>query len=127
VHRFQGDLSGSLHFSLTNTDALTGNLARITGFPGGSASKESACNAGDLGLIPGLGRSPGEGKGYSLQYSGLENPMDCIHHGVANSWTRLSNFHFQPELQVEASYLLTVPLVRTQSHAISNLMGNYKL
>ena len=127
MHRFQGDLSGSLHSSLTNTDALTGNLARITGFPGGSASKESACNAGDLGLIPGLGRSPGEGKGYSLQYSGLENPMDCIHHGVANSRTRLSNFHFQPELQVEASYLLTVPLVRTQSHAISNLMGNYKL
>ena len=43
------------------------------GFPGGSAGKESACNAGDLGLIPGLGRSPGEGKGYPLQYSGLEN------------------------------------------------------
>ena len=47
------------------------------GFPGGSAGKESACNAGDLGLIPVLGRSPGEGKGYPLQYSGLENPMDC--------------------------------------------------
>ena len=47
------------------------------GFPGGSAVKESACSAGDLGSIPGLGRSPGEGKGYPLQYSGLENPMDC--------------------------------------------------
>ena len=46
------------------------------GFPGGSAGKESACNAGDLGSIPGLGRSPGEGNGYPLQYSGLENPMD---------------------------------------------------
>ena len=46
------------------------------GFPGGSAGKESACSAGDLGLIPGLGRSPGGGKGYPLQYSGLENPMD---------------------------------------------------
>ena len=46
------------------------------GFPGGSAGKESACNAGDLSLIPGLGRSPGEGKGYPLQYSGLENSMD---------------------------------------------------
>ena len=46
------------------------------GLPGGSAGKESACNAGDLGLIPGLGRSPGEEKGYSLQYSGLENSMD---------------------------------------------------
>ena len=62
------------------------------GFPGGSAGKESACNAGDLGSIPGLGRSPGEGKGYPLQYSGLENSMDCIVYGVAKSWTRLSNF-----------------------------------
>ena len=53
------------------------------GFPGGSAGKESACNAGVLGSIPGLGRSPGEGKGYPLQYSGLENSMDCIVHGVA--------------------------------------------
>ena len=55
------------------------------GFPYGSAGKESACNAGDLGLIPGLGRSPGEGKGYPPQYSGLENSMDCIVHGVAKS------------------------------------------
>ena len=52
------------------------------GFPGGSDSKESSHNAGDLGSIPGLGRSPGEGKGYPLQYSGLENSMDCIVHGV---------------------------------------------
>ena len=64
------------------------------GFPCGSASKESACNAGDLSLILGLKRSPGEGKGYPLQYSGLENSMDCIAHGVAKSRTRLSNFHF---------------------------------
>ena len=55
------------------------------GFPCGSAGKESACNAGDLGLIPGLGRSPGEGKGHPLQYSGLENSMDWIVHGVAES------------------------------------------
>ena len=61
-------------------------------FPCGSAGKESACNAGDLGLIPGLGRSPGEGKGYSLQYSGLENSMDCVIHGVTKSWTQLSDF-----------------------------------
>ncbi|XDC71441.1 hypothetical protein R6Z07F_002614 [Ovis aries] len=52
------------------------------GFPCGSAGKESACNVGDLGLIPGLGRSAGEGKGYSLQYSGLENSMDYTVHGV---------------------------------------------
>ena len=51
-------------------------------------------NAGDLGLIPGLGRSLGEGKGYPLQYSGLENSMYCIVNGVAKSWTLLSNFHF---------------------------------
>ena len=52
------------------------------GFPCGSADKESACNVGDLGSIPGLGRSPGEGNGYPLQCSGLENSMDCIVHGV---------------------------------------------
>ena len=52
-----------------------------TCFHGGSAGKESTCNAGDLGSIPGLGRSPGEGKGYPHQYSGLENSMDCIVHG----------------------------------------------
>ena len=48
---------------------------------------KASCNAGDLGSIPGLGRSPGEGKGYQLQYSGPENSMDCIVHGVAKSWT----------------------------------------
>ena len=57
------------------------------GFPGSSAGKELACTAGDLGSIPGLGRPPGEGKGYSLQYSGLEKSMDCIVHGVAKSRT----------------------------------------
>ena len=62
------------------------------GFPCGSAGKESACSAGDLGSIPGLERSPGEGKGYPLQYPGLENFMDCIVHGVAKSRTRLSAF-----------------------------------
>ena len=68
---------------------------RVEGFPGNSASKESTCNAGDLGSIPGLGRSPGEGNDYSLQYSGLENSMDYIVHGVAKSWTQLNDFHFQ--------------------------------
>ena len=57
------------------------------GFPYGSAGKESTCNAGDLGVIPGLGRSPGVGNGNPLQYSGLENSMDYIVHGVAKSWT----------------------------------------
>ena len=59
----------------------------VMGFPGGSAGKESARNAGDLGSIPGLERFPGEGKGYTLQYSGLEKCMDCIVHGVARSQT----------------------------------------
>ena len=63
-------------------------------FPYGSAGKQSACNTGDLGLIPRLGRSPGEGKSYLLQYSGLENATDCIVLGVAMSQTGLSDFHF---------------------------------
>ena len=63
-----------------------------TGFPGGSAGKECACSVGDLGSVLGLGRYPGEGKGYPLQYSGLENPYTV--HGVAESWTQLSDFNF---------------------------------
>ena len=67
----------------------------LEGFPGGSNSKESACNVGDLGLIPELERSPGEGNGNPLQYSCLENPMDrgawrATVHGVTKSWTQLS-------------------------------------
>ena len=58
----------------------------MLGFPGGSAGKESTYNARDLASIPVLGRSPGEGKGYPLQYSGLENSMDCTVHGLAKSW-----------------------------------------
>ena len=64
------------------------------GSPGGSAGEESACKAGDPGSIPALGRSPGEGKGYPVQYSCLENPMNCIVHGIAKSRIQLSNFHF---------------------------------
>ena len=65
----------------------------FSGFPGGSAGKESTCNVGDLSSIPGLGRAPGEGNSYPLQYSGLENSRDCIVHGVEKSQTRLSDFH----------------------------------
>ena len=64
------------------------------GFPHGSAGEESTGNAGDVSSIPLLRRSPGEGNGYLLQYSGLENSMDCIIHGAAKSRTRLSDFHF---------------------------------
>ena len=63
-------------------------------FPCGTAGKESAFNAGDLSSIPGLGRSHGEGKGYPLQYSDLENYKDCIVHGVAKSQIWLSDLHF---------------------------------
>ena len=63
------------------------------GFLGGSVGKEFACSAGDLGSVPGLGRSPGEGYCYPLQYSGLENSMDYIVHGVTKNRTRLSNSH----------------------------------
>ena len=68
-------------------------------FPGGSEVKVSACNVGDLGSIPGLGRFPGEGNGNPLQYSCLENPIDggawwATVQGVAKSWTRLSDFTF---------------------------------
>ena len=65
----------------------------FSGFPCGSAGKFT-CNVGGLGLIPGLGRSPGQGESYPLQYSGLENFMDYIIHGVAKSRTQLSDFHF---------------------------------
>ena len=64
------------------------------GFLGGSAGKEYAQNSRDLGLIPVLGRSPGEGNRYPLQYSGLENSMNCIVHGVIKGRTPLSDFHF---------------------------------
>ena len=71
----------------------------IFGWDFGSDHKESACNAGDLGSITGLGRSPGEGNGYPHQYSCLENSMDrgawqATVHGIAKSWTQLSNLHF---------------------------------
>ena len=69
------------------------------GFPCDSAGKEVACIVRDLGSIPGLGRSPGEGKGCPLQYSGLDNSMDCVVHGVAKSHTRLNNFYFQRIIQ----------------------------
>ena len=62
-------------------------LVTSLGFLDSSVGKESACNAGDPSSIPGSGRFPGEGKGYPLQYSGLENSMDCIVHGVAKSQT----------------------------------------
>ena len=85
----------SLHLSWFSNNLST-TLFKIRDFPGGSEIKASACNAGDLGLIPGLGRFPGEGNGNPLQYSCLENSMDrgawwATVHGVAKSQTRLSD------------------------------------
>ena len=70
------------------------------GFSCGSAGKESTCNTGDPLSIPGLGRSPGEGKGYPLQYSGLENSMNYIVHWFRKNQTQLNNFHFQYQLAI---------------------------
>ena len=81
------------------------------GFPWGSAGKEYTCNAGDLGLIPSLGRSPGKGKGYPLQYSGLENSMNCIVHGVLKFWfwwnTTFPSSFITCAFQVKLKYSLT--------------------
>ena len=84
------------------------------GFPSGSDDKESACNTEVMSLIPGSGRSPGEGDGYPLQYSCLENSMDrgawlATLHGVAKSWTRLSSYYFH---FLEAEQLLALNRVR---------------
>ena len=81
------------------------------GFPGSSVGKESACSVGDPSSIPGLGRSPGEGNGNALQYSYLENPVDrgawkATVHGVAKSWTRLSDFTFFPVYMHQAAWWL---------------------
>ena len=79
-------------------------------FPDSSVGKESVCNVRDVGLIPGLGRSPGEGKGYPLQYSGLENSMDCTVHGVTQS--RMCIPHFKIHSLVDGHlfcfYLLAI-------------------
>ena len=77
----------------------------MMGFPGGSAGKESTCSVGDLCLIAGLERYPGEGNGYPLQYSGLENSMDCIVHGVVKSRTQLSDFDFLVSYTLRSSRL----------------------
>ena len=86
-------LSAPPCFFIPESGRSTGEGTRLPtpvflGFPGGSHGKESACSVGDVGLIPGLGRSPGEGNGYLLQYSELENSMDCIVHGVTKSQTQ---------------------------------------
>ena len=91
------------------------SLIAYMGFPCGSSGKESACNAGDLVSIPGLERYPGEGKGYPLQYFGLENSMDCIVHRVTKSWTEwlslsLSMVYMGKESENEWMYVSVQPI-----------------
>ena len=95
-----GSLNYNLYMGFTNdVCSSTSFIKHLSCFPGGSEVKASACNVGDLGLIPGLGRAPGEGNGNPLQYSCLENAMDggawwAAVHGVTKSRTRLSDFTF---------------------------------
>ena len=91
------------------------------GFPGGSDGKESTCHVGDLGSIPGLGRSPGEGNSYPLQYSGLENSTDCIAHAVAKRWTQLSDFHFQFEASLMAQTVKNLPAMLEDLGSMLNI------
>ena len=92
------------------------------------SGKESACKEGDLGLIPGLGRSPGEGKGYPLQYSGLENSMDCIVHEVAKSQIRLSDWvHTCTDVQKSCINTAINPYIHTvyQIHQFHHIFKNH--
>ena len=94
-------------------------------FPGGSDGKTSACNAGDLGSIPGLGRSPGEGNGNPLQHSCLENPMDRVAwwaavQGVAESWTRLSDFTFMSDFTFTFTFIHSE--VELLDHMVASLI-----
>ena len=91
------------NFKLHNTVFI---ISKYKGFPCGSAGKESTFNVGNLGYIPGLGRSPREGKGYPHQYFGLGNSMNYIVHGAVKSQTWLSDFHFTSLLNFTILYLL---------------------
>ena len=89
----------SKHWALSVfSSMMIEGLGLPPGFPGGSNGKEYACNVGGPVPTSGSGRSSGEGKGYPLRYSGLENSMDCIVHGVTKSWTWLSDFHCHLDL-----------------------------
>ena len=86
-------------------------LSSCSGLPWYSAGKEFTCSVTDLGSIPGSGRSPGEGNGYPLQYSGLENSMDCIVHGVAKSQTWLNDFFFHLHPVVPGQFVRETVLI----------------
>ena len=109
--------TGPAHRQIANSkfiDSYADILYQLShqGSPHSSVGKESACDTGDPGLIPGSGISPGEGIGYPLQYSGLENAMDCIVHGVTKSQARPSHFHFHVQILFKKKNVVTdlVPL-----------------
>ena len=89
-----GALESPYHFWKQELPAVSYSLCVSKGLLDSSVGKESACNVGDLGLILGLGWSPGVGKGYPLQYSDLENSMDCMVHGVTKSWVDWATYTF---------------------------------
>ena len=96
-------------------------IIKYKGLPGDSAGKESACNVGDLGSIPELGRSLGEGNGCPLQYFGPENSIDCIVHVVTKSQTQLSDFHFTIKCKVIGiDYFWKHSLLGPEFHGASN-------
>ena len=95
------------------------------GFACGSSGKESACNAGDLGFIPGLGRSTGERKGYPFHCSGLENSVDCIVHGITKSrtWLSIFHFHFFPEVVEWLDHMVIIFLICWRSFILFSIMA----
>ena len=93
-------------------------------FPGVSASIESACTAGDLGLIPELGRFPGKGKGSPFQYSGLENSIDCVVHEVAKGQTRLRYFHMQNMVASQVAFVVKIQLPMQDARPRSLIPGS---
>ena len=95
------------------------SLCLVMSVPGSSAGKESACNAGGPGLIPGSGRSPGEGNCYPLQYSGLESSMDCIVHGFTKSRTPLSDFHFHNKQGARCFKIWILVLVQSLTWSVT--------
>ena len=112
------------HCDLCYAPHKTWALACSQGFLGRSNGKESACSAGDLGWNPGSGRSPGEGNGYPLQYSGPESPMDraigwATAHGVPKNWTRLSDQHFHFRHMVPHQTRFYFPIPNNRCSAIS--------
>ena len=112
IHIWEPDRQGHL-LPLTCWLIHISISVHLPAFPCGSAGKEFACNVEDLGSIPGLGRSPGEGKGYPLQYSDLENSTDCTVHGVAKSQTRLSDSHLHL-----LRPLFTIPLTTLNTYQL---------